>query len=179
MITLVRSILSSVVQGAIARFSGSGRIGEAFAGREYFQHYGFTSRPKAGAEGLVLIQGNTVYLIATDDRRYRIALEEGEVALYTDEGDRIHLKRGGEILVSSQGTVTIEGATEVAIDSATVAITATGDVTIDAATSVAITAPAVAISGNLAVDGNIALTGSIALTTGTVANSAGDVLHHH
>ena len=179
MITLVRSILASVAEGAVKRFSGSGRTGEAFAGREYFQHYGFTSRPRAGAEGLVLVQGGTVFLVATDDRRYRLSLEDGEVALYTDEGDMIHLKRGGEILVSSQGKVAIEAATEVAIDSAEVAITATGEVTIEAATSVTITTPNATISGNLAVNGNIAVTGSITLTTGTVVNAAGDVLHHH
>lgn len=94
MLTVIRSIFISIAEGAIKRFSGSGRAGETFADREYFQHYGFTSRPLPGAEGLLIKQGNVIYLIASDDRRYRIGLADGEVALYSDEGDKVHLKRG-------------------------------------------------------------------------------------
>jgi len=79
--------------------------GENRSGVERFQDYGFTSYPKAGAEGLAVCpQGNRehVILIKVDDRRFRLkALAEGEVALYTDEGDKIHLKRGGKIVVYS------------------------------------------------------------------------------
>ncbi len=104
---LIRTIISEVVEGVIKRFSGSGRPEETFEDREYLQHYGFTSRPLADAEGVVLMQGNQIFLIASDDRRYRIAIEDGEVALYTDEGDKIHLKRNKEILVSSGKKITI------------------------------------------------------------------------
>lgn len=200
-LTLVRTIISAVVQGVIQRFSGTGRDGEEFKSRELLQHYGFTSRPKQGAEGIALIQGNTIYLIAEDDRRYRIALESGEVALYTDEGDKVHLKRGNEIQIATSGRVSIEAATEVVIDTAEATITASGQVTVNApvvsiegaatvevnapavtlqaATSIAITAPITTIQGNLQVNGAIGSTGSITLTTGTVTNSNGDVLHHH
>ena len=100
MITMIRSIISSVAEGVIKRFSGIGRPGETIASREYFQHYGFTSRPRAGAEGVCLKQGNNVIMIASDDRRYRIAVEDGEVALYTDEGHYLHFKRGGTLEIS-------------------------------------------------------------------------------
>jgi len=98
----IRSIISSVVEGVIKRISGAGRIGETFTNREYFQHYGFTSRPLSGAEGIFIVQGNNVIAIASDDRRYRFAIEDGELALYTDEdkdsfGHRIHFKRNREI----------------------------------------------------------------------------------
>lgn len=70
---------------------------------EYFQDYGFTSVPKAGAEALVICpQGNRDHMIAVKvaDRRFRLkGLAEGEVALYTDEGDKIVFKRGGTIEV--------------------------------------------------------------------------------
>lgn len=94
MIKFIRTIIGSVSEGVIKRFSGAGRPGETFSDREYFQHYGYTSRPKSGAEGILLKQGNNIILVASDDRRYRIALADGEVALYTDEGDHIHMKRG-------------------------------------------------------------------------------------
>lgn len=65
---------------------------------ERFQNYGFTSVPLPGAEGVCLFLGGSRehgVVIAMDDRRYRLkGLEGGEVALYTDEGDSIVLKRG-------------------------------------------------------------------------------------
>ena len=64
---------------------------------ERFQQYGFTSHPKVGAEALVLHLGGSRdhgVVIAVDDRRYRLtALAEGEVALYDDQGSRVHLVR--------------------------------------------------------------------------------------
>jgi phage baseplate assembly protein V len=65
---------------------------------EHFQPYGFTSVPKGGAETVVLfLGGNRSHAIAivTDDRRYRLhGLASGEVALYSDEGTSVVLKRG-------------------------------------------------------------------------------------
>ena len=47
-------------------------------------------------------------VIATEDRRYRIRnLENGEVAIYTDQGDKIVLKRGGTIAVTASTKVEI------------------------------------------------------------------------
>jgi phage gp45-like len=106
MMKLIRTIISSVIEGNIKYFAGSGRVGETFANREYMQHYGFTSRPLKDGEGLVLKQGDKVFLIASDDRRYRISLAEGEVALYTDEGDKVHLKRGGVIEIEAGTKIT-------------------------------------------------------------------------
>lgn len=81
---------------------------EALAGEiqsdvEQWQQYGFTSRPKAGAEAVVVFprgSRSAAMVLAVEDRRYRIKeLEEGEVVIYTDEGDRIGLRRNGEIEV--------------------------------------------------------------------------------
>ncbi len=165
MVTIVRSIISSVFEGAIKRFSGSGRKGEQFNSREYFQHYGFTSSPHAGAEGIVCVQGNIIHLLATDDRRYRIALEEGEVALYTDEGDKIHFKRGNIIHVSTSGTVQI-----------------------DAAAALEITSKAISINGDLQINGNIIQTGNFEqvgspdqtgiTTTGNITDALGNLTEH-
>lgn len=68
---------------------------------EHFQEYGFTSRAKAGAECLIVCpQGNREHMIAVKvgDRTVRLkALKEGEVAVYDDQGNKIHLKVGGTI----------------------------------------------------------------------------------
>lgn len=72
-------------------------------GLEHFEPYGFTSRPKAGAEGIAGFFGGDrshgVVLVAAD-RRYRLqTLQEGDVAIYTDEGAKIVLTRGRVVSV--------------------------------------------------------------------------------
>lgn len=75
------------------------------------QPYGLTSVPFAGADAAVLCVGGSrdhCVAIVVDDRRYRLrGLAQGEVALYTDEGDKIHLKRGGTIEVTAASRVTV------------------------------------------------------------------------
>lgn len=78
---------------------------------ERFQQYGFSSHPHPGAEALVVcVAGNRDHavVVAVDDRRYRIkGLEQGEVALYTDEGDKVVLKRDGVIELTAATKVRI------------------------------------------------------------------------
>lgn len=66
---------------------------------ERFQEYGFTSVPLAGAEAVVVFVGghrDHPLVLAVDDRTKRkTGLQPGEVALYTDEGKYLLLKRGG------------------------------------------------------------------------------------
>lgn len=85
--------------------------GETRDDLERVQEYGFTSRPKSGSEAVVIFPGGNRefgLVIAVDDRRYRLkSLQEGEVALYTDEGDRVHLKRGGLIEIQAASKVVV------------------------------------------------------------------------
>lgn len=64
---------------------------------ERWEDYGLTSHPHPGAEALVLaLGGNTAHsvVVKVGDRRYRLtSLAAGEVALYDDQGQAIHLKR--------------------------------------------------------------------------------------
>jgi phage baseplate assembly protein V len=96
---------------------------------EHFEPYGFTSNPLAGAEVLTAFIGgdrsHAVVLVASD-RRYRIQeLESGEVAIYTDEGDKIHLKRGRIIDIETE-TLNIKASGSVNFDTPT--ITQTGQI---------------------------------------------------
>jgi phage baseplate assembly protein V len=92
-----------------------------------FQEYGFTSVPMSGAEAiLAAVAGARSHLvaIAVDDGRYRLKnLQDGEVALYTDEGDSIVLKRGRIIAVTA-------GA-EIDVSAPQVKVIATTKVTLD------------------------------------------------
>ena len=132
---------------------------------ERLQSYGFTARPLDGAEAVVARLGgrsDQAVVIAVDDRRYRVrGLEAGEVAIYSDEGDQIVLRRGRSIEVASGGSVTVS-APEVAVV---------------ASTRVTIDSPATEVTGTLEVTGSIsgaslAVTGGI---SGASVDSAGDV----
>ena len=131
---MIRALISSVVEGAIKRFSAAGRPGEQFDDREYLQHYGFTSRPLPGAEGVLICDGNHVVMVASDDRRYRIQMVDGEVALYTDEGDKIHLKRGR--------IIEIDGGEQVVVNTKVAQVTAS--------TSATVTSPVINLGGDRA-----------------------------
>lgn len=72
---------------------------------ERLQDYGFTSVPLPGADAFVAFPGgnrDNGVILRVDDRRYRLTgLKGGEVAIYTDEGDSIILKRNNNIEVKT------------------------------------------------------------------------------
>lgn len=100
---------------------------EQLDGVEHWQPYGFTANPLAGAEALVLsVGGHRAHsvVVSCADRRYRlVGMQGGEVALYTDEKDKIHFKRGRVIDIETH-TLNIKAATAVNFD--TPEITTTG-----------------------------------------------------
>lgn len=153
MMNLIRGIVVSVSEGLIRRFSATGRPGETISNRELVQHYGMVSQPRAGAEFVIIRDGNHYVAIADDDRRYRIALEAGEVALYTDEGDKVHLKRDKtiEIVSGNKLVATVENEVDITTKVAKVTASESADitspeVTVTASTSCTITSPAVTIN---------------------------------
>lgn len=80
--------------------------GDEPAWAERFQSYGLTSVPHGGAEAVVAsVGGARAHLVAlvVDDRRYRLTgLKAGEVAIYDDLGQSVHLTREG-IVVTGAG----------------------------------------------------------------------------
>jgi phage baseplate assembly protein V len=83
--------------------------GELRDGIERFQDYGLTSHPFNDAEAVVLFPGGDRshgLCIKVDDRRYRLtALAQGEVALYDDQGQTVHIRRDGIYVISAQQLV--------------------------------------------------------------------------
>lgn len=151
---MIRGIVKSVVEGVIKRFSATGRVDEDIDNREYFQHYGYTSRPQPGAELIIIREGNQIIAIASDDRRYRLAIEEGEAALYTDEGDKIHLKRGRIIEITGGEQVVVN--TKIATVTASTSASVTAPiVTVAASTKVTITSPLAEFSTNVTIGGTL------------------------
>lgn len=80
--------------------------GEILEDIERFQNYGMTSNPPSNSEGVILFPlGNREHgiCVSVDNRQFRLkSLAQGEVAIYTDEGDKIHFKRGNIIEVATE-----------------------------------------------------------------------------
>ena len=182
---MIRGIVDAVVEGAIKRLSAAGFAGETFADREYFQHYGFTSRPLPGAEVIFVREGNHIVAIASDDRRYRLTIEAGEAALYDDQGQAVHFKRGNALQVTCTGVLTVDAAAQVVVNAplaevnaATSAQVISPDVTIEAANQVTLDTPLVACTQDVLVGGNLAVTGNIGFGGGMTASGlagSGDI----
>ncbi len=81
---------------------------------EHWHPYGFTTHPHGDAEVLLAsLGGNRDHMIAiaTADRRHRMkSFAAGEVALHDDQGQFVHMKRGG-MHIKSPLPVTIEAPT--------------------------------------------------------------------
>jgi phage baseplate assembly protein V len=103
--------------------------GEIKDGMEHFEPYGYTANAHAGAEVLAgFFGGNRSHgvVICVADRRFRLqGLKSGEVALYTDEGDKLHFKRGRVIEIE---TMTLKVKAETAVEFDTPEIRTTGKI---------------------------------------------------
>lgn len=111
--------------------------GELIDGMEHAQNYGFTSHAQGGDVIVGFVGGNREQgvVLVVDDRRYRIALQAGEVAMYDDLGNKVELLRD------------------------MVKVTAVQHLQAEAPTTKLISA--VTIEGSLNVQGNVATTGTI------------------
>lgn len=143
---LTRNNSASPIQLAQA----AGLADELLQNVELMQQYGYTSNPPPDSECIVLpLGGRTGHgiIIATEHGNYRLKnLKPGEVALYSDEGDSIVLKRGRIIEVTTQ-TFRINATTAIELNAPVI----TGN----ASTSVAFNTPTVNASAAIVAQGEI------------------------
>jgi phage baseplate assembly protein V len=151
--------------------------GELIDEAERAQQYGFTSHPLNGAEAFAVFVGAArehPVILAVDDRRFRVTgLRQGEVCIYTDEGDAITLKRGNRIEVKTHyadvlaeknitaragGDISAQAAGNIAANAgqnltaqagAKAALTAGTDIELIAAASVKLSAPSIILAGSV------------------------------
>lgn len=127
-------------------------------GVERMQNYGLTSHPHPGGDAAVVFVGGNReqgIVLAFENRQYRVVgLEQGEVCLYDDLGNRVSLLRD---------MVKVEAIQHAEVIAPTVKIVG-----------------AVTIEGSLEVKGPSTLTGNIA-STGTITNNGKriDSTHTH
>lgn len=154
MMTIGRAVLRAIDDGsARQRVQVEAMKDELIDGVERMQNYGFSSVPFAGADAcLVFVAGNREQGIAivVDDRRYRLtSLEPGEVAIYDDQGQAVHLTRDGIVVNGGSLPVTITNTPLTAIESN------------------------VAITGDVAITGNMAATGEVSDALGSMNEMRG------
>lgn len=162
------------------------------------QEYGFTSHPLPGAEGVFVSVGGARehgVIIAIDDRRYRLKpLVAGEVALYTDEGDKIHFKRGKKIEITAGAEVVVMAPLAKVICT-NAEVTASDKIKMTATTKVEVTTPIMTVTGllecsgigtggqtatagNVLVGGNVAATGDVSDVNGSMQEMRGTYNGH-
>lgn len=129
MLMIGRAIIKSVNDAAPAQTIQATLLGDETRDNvERLAEYGFTSVPLPGAKAVAVFVGGDRghgIIIATGHARYRLTgLEGGEVALYTDEGDKIVLKRGKLIEIVTD-TLVVKAATKVRFE--TPLVEGTGD----------------------------------------------------
>lgn len=119
---------------------------------EHVEPYGMTSAPFKDAEGILLSPGgrraNSLAIIV-GDRRYRLTgLKQGEVALYDDQAQKIHLTREGIVIETSKNTT----------------VNAGGDVNVNADGNAVVTAAEIHLNGS---DGQVVTTAHTCAFTGS------------
>lgn len=112
---LARGIQNAFSRGVVSVVNAAAKMqglqvqlldGEAKDAIEHFEPYGFTAHAHAGAEVAVsFVEGDRSHgiALAVADRRYRIVgMKAGEVCVYDDLGQKVHLTREG-IVVDGAG----------------------------------------------------------------------------
>ncbi|UVK81254.1 phage baseplate assembly protein V [Pseudomonas sichuanensis] len=100
-------------------------------GVERMQNYGFTSHPLGGDVAAVFLGGNREkgIVLVVDDRRYRLSLKPGEVAINDDLGNKVELLRDMLKVTAVQHLEAIAPTMKIAADVSIVGkLTVTGDV---------------------------------------------------
>ena len=127
--------------------------GEIKGNIEHMEPYGFTSHPNPGAEAIALFIGgdrsNGVVIVAADKRYRLLNLQQGEVAIYDDQGQKVVLTRAGIVVNTPKTLTAICG----------------GDVTIKAP-KITLDAPDIYATGNIHASGDVKA-GNISLNSHT------------
>lgn len=141
---IARRLGNMLARGSVAAANGAGKMrtlqirmmsDETKDNVEHFEPYGFTSEPIQGAEHVTAFfdgdRSHGVTLVVAD-RRYRLqGLKAGEMAIFDDQGQKVHLTRTGIIIdganlplvIQNVPTATIKAATKVRFETPLMEVT--------------------------------------------------------
>ena len=152
---------------------------EVMDGVEHMEPYGFTSSPLPGAEGVVLnVAGQRGACVAVNfgNRGVRVTgLKSGEVCIYTDEGDKITLKRDRHVEIETLH-LAIKAQEDVTVETQSYTVKATQGVTYQT--------PAFGLGGAgggcaASITADMSVTGAVTTTGDTTAGGISLINHTH
>lgn len=153
---------------------------------EHVEPYGFTSEPHPEAEAFTLFfdgdrSHGIVFTIA--DRRYRLKpLRTGEVAIFDDLGQKVHLTRDGlevytpgwlHATVDKDAEITVGGSVTESVGGDVYA-TVAGNVTVKAS-AVTIDSASLHVTGATTIDKSLTVLGGLAVSGGSGASVTGSL----
>lgn len=189
-----RGVVQSVDESPKMRtVQGEFLLGDVREGLEHFEPYGFTSRVHPGAEIFAgFLNGDRSHgvVIVTADRRYRLHVEEGEVAIFDDQGQKVHLTREGiEVVTPKNLTATIDGNVTATVGGS-ISASVSGDVTASVQGALSaevgggvtlkcptlrVDCPSTTFTGAVTIQGHITGTGGMAVSGGSGASVTGSM----
>lgn len=115
MMAIGRAVLNAVYDGGKAQLVQASMLGDEVRDKmERMAEYGFTSNPKPGAQGIAVFVGGERghgIIVATCDYSARMPnLAPGEVAIYDDQGQSVHLTRDGIVVKGAGKPITFTDA---------------------------------------------------------------------
>lgn len=107
---MARGLLRFFEWDDLPLIQATGLKGEKFEKTEWFQHWGFASRPNLKAELIIVPVGganahHVVIASADPDNPCPVDLETGEAALFNDQGSYIHLNKDGDVIIRSDSVL--------------------------------------------------------------------------
>ena len=137
---------------------------------ERMQNYGFSGHAPGESEVTVVFIGggrDHGVIIATDDRDSRMTgLAEGEVAVYSNEGDSIVLRRDNTIELHTK-TLKLIVEEDVSIETKRVVVKASEKITLDA--------PDILLKGNVEIDGTLSQAASGGASSYTIRGDVNQI----
>lgn len=126
---LARGLQNMFSRGIVSAVNPAGKMqtvqiqlltGEGKDNVEHFEPYGFTAHPHVGAEQATgFVEGDRSHgiVLIVADRRYRLTgFAAGEVAIYDDQGQKVHLTRNGIVIDGAGLPVTITNTPKVRME---------------------------------------------------------------
>ena len=126
---LARGLQNLFSRGVVSAVNPAGKMqtvqiqlltGEGKDNVEHFEPYGFTAHPHVGAEQATgFVEGDRSHgiVLIVADRRYRLTgFAAGEVAIYDDQGQKVHLTRNGIVIDGAGLPVTITNTPKVRME---------------------------------------------------------------
>jgi phage baseplate assembly protein V len=153
---------------------------------EHVEPYGFSSEPHPDAEAFALFfDGDRSHgvVLCIADRRYRLKpLKTGEVAIFDDLGQKVHLTRDGlEVYTPGWLHATVDKDAEITVGGnvaervgGDVSAIVSGNVTLNAST-VTIDSASLHITGATTIDKSLTVLGGLAVSGGTGASVTGSL----